>query len=251
MVTTRVGQIPIVRRERGGMTARRLTLTCLFVAVFALPARGAFAICTNDSTTSDFSGSGTCYISDVAGGEVVLPATIATEFDGNALPAGWTAHEWSSAAVCRSARGRDGGRLQYLSRRQLRLRAVARIRRHLRGGLDHAAARADVPDDRLREWQPAVQRPAAARDRHVRPEQRLGGQRQRADVDTGNGNVIPLHQVDGLPHRYRIDWSANTVSYPWTASRSRPNRTRWAPPRWGRASATSRRAIRWSSTGSA
>jgi hypothetical protein len=197
------------------MSYRRLALTCLLVAVLMSAALGASATCVSDSSTLDFSGSGGCYISDVDDGEVALPATIATEFDGNALPGGWTAHEWTSGGSVSVG----GGVATVFGNDVFPDPAAYGSGRSLEFVATYAIASAS----------PLTAQPfqtigfgSGSVPFNDLPLLAIGTFNQGGAPSQGFVNamvwesgtpIINLHQVDGLPHRYRIDWSATTVSF--------------------------------------
>ena len=165
---------------------------------FATPA----APCFVDTAAADFalgaSGAGV-YVAEEDDGELVLAPALAAEFGGVALPAGWSEHAWSAGGAADVAGGAlvvDGAR---------------------------AGSDAVFAPGRALEF---VARFGAAPFQHAGFADTLEGA-PWAIVSTGSSGTgllartnsgsasqeTPLAAALGVPHRFRIEWSAAAVDY--------------------------------------
>ena len=156
-----------------------------------------------DTTSADFGGGTTgadTYVSETDNGEVILKPTAGAEFGGSALPGGWTSAPWSAGGGATVAGGRlhvDGASAG--TTRDLRSRALAGVRRDVRGGA--------VPDRRLRH---RSQCPAVGDVQHPGRQPVLRPHHTTARVST---NTPLPSSLLGSAHRYRIEWDAGEVRF--------------------------------------
>jgi hypothetical protein len=154
-----------------------------------------------DDTVSDFTagttGAGT-YVSNTSGGEVILTPSMATEFDGTALPSGWTSTLWGSTGGTTVSGGQamvDGALLRttatYGSGRSLEFVATFSGTSMEHGGF------ADFSGN---QWAIFSTRSG-------------GSLWARVATDTLSKDVDLGATYFGSPHRYRVDWLADSVVF--------------------------------------
>ena len=134
---------------------------------------GATTLSLIDTTVADFGAGSTganTYVSDTAGGEVILAPTVGAEFSGTELPGGWSSKQppWATGGTATVAGGSlsvDGTMVGTTD--DLRPRSFPRVRGHVLGPA--------VPARRVRR-RPRFQRPLGdrqhreCRQRRVRPD---------------------------------------------------------------------------------
>ncbi len=155
-----------------------------------------------DDTVSDFtagtSGAGT-YVSNTSGGEVILAPSMGAEFDGTALPSGWTSTPWETAGASRVSGGQvmvDGTLLRtaatYGSGRSLEMVATFTGTSN-----EHAGFATDFSSSRWAIFSTSIGGSLWAR---------VANDGVTKDIDLGASYF-------GSPHRYRVDWLADSVVF--------------------------------------
>ncbi|MBK7513897.1 MAG: DUF4082 domain-containing protein [Chloracidobacterium sp.] len=169
-----------------------------------------------DTTVADFgaASSDTCYVSNTSGGEVILPPTLAAEFSGAVLPAGWADYAWTGG-ISTVAGGKvsvNGSRLNqsdttgFTAGRSLEF--VATFKSVTYQNIGFAAGDNDTAEpssgalaDGTQPW--AMFGKSTATD-HIFS--RINSTGTSVDVDLG--------PVTEAPHLYKIEWLAdNTVNF--------------------------------------
>ena len=154
-----------------------------------------------DTTISNFgAGANACYIAETANGELILNPTVAAEFSGAALPAGWTSTPWTPPNGTSTVSGGQvtvDGALAYYSTstftpgRSMEFVATFTASQYQHVGLLGAATFTGT-------W--------AIFSTNDTTNQLF------ARTSDGTNTLIPGTWLDS-PHRYRIDWTATTVSF--------------------------------------
>ena len=189
----------------GGLHVKRTSLALavagLSLGLVVQPSQAAVTL--TDTTVTDFTTSPAsgCYIGNDTGGEVLLSGTLATEF--YSAPPGWLTHVWTSGGGATfdgntvtvsgavfyppTAYGPSGVSLEF--------KATFGAQQFETIGFGGSAP-------------PFNDVPLLA----------IGTYNSTTDVNaltwpTNTSNVVPIQTIDGLPHRYRIDWGASSVSY--------------------------------------
>ncbi|HMN61521.1 MAG TPA: Ig-like domain-containing protein, partial [Anaerolinea sp.] len=152
-----------------------------------------------DTTTVDFQGGTGCYVADTSGGEVILTPTVGAEFSGSALTAGWTSADWgagSSTLVANGIVSIDKARVFY-------------------------SAGSFAPNHSL-EFSATF---TASQFQHIgwsAVDNFFGAWAFFSTKDTtttlyartSDGTETPIAgDYVGSPHHYRIDWTADTVTF--------------------------------------
>ncbi len=169
-------------------------------ASFLLPSPMA-----SDDTVAHFAAGTTTdstYVSDTAGGEVILAPTVGAEFDGTALPAGWATEQWASGSGGSIASGGqvtvDGSLLRtdasYTPGRSLEFVATF-------GGSTYQHAGFGVDVNATPRW--ALFSTASE---GAALWARTNNDGVVSDVRIGSEFV-------GSPHHYRIDWRTDSIVY--------------------------------------
>ena len=196
-----------------------------------------------DTTYADFSAAlaSTCEVgSHETGGDVLLPPTVGSGFDGTALPRGWAATPWTTGGAATVGGGlltvdgvrADGGATLYSPGRVLEFVATFGAETFQAAGLANTLVEGQS-------WAFFG----------------TGNTTNTLYARTSNGTqsndfVIPGSWI-GTPHRYRIEWDATEVRYYIDGALRLTSRSP-SPPTCVPSSATSSRAApRSPSTGSA
>ncbi len=157
-----------------------------------------------DTTVADFSAGTTgadTYVSDTAGGEVILAPTVGAEFGGNSLPSGWTSTPWAVGGGSTVAAGAvvvDGARLNtdvlFGPGRSIEFVATFGA-----SAFQHAGFGVDLND--VGRWAMF-----STNNTSTSLFARTNGGTSNADTALGS-------QYIGSEHRYRIDWTATQVVF--------------------------------------
>lgn len=192
-----------------------LAAVATFLLAFGLAATRSAALCVTDTTTADFAAGalGACYAGDRAGGEVLLAPTEGTEFSGGpGLPAGWVFADWNppdgTASVGGGALSVNSGRVNsdpvaYGPGRVLEFVATfgAQPFQHVGlGGGDNTIGTSGIYGHEARQWVMF-----STKDTSSNVFARSN------DGSTALDNSVAT--IDGLPHRYRIEWGASEINY--------------------------------------
>lgn len=188
-----------------------------FFAAASLAAAPVGADTVTHTTVADFTAGtpGACAVAQVVDGEVILTPTEGTEFSGTSLPAGWLLRDWNPTSgadttsvaggvlTANSARiNRDplSGPAPYAPGRSLDFVATfaSQTFQHVGfGGGDQTGG------NELFNGPPWAMFSTGNQTVNLLARVHNGG------ADTG----IVVAPIDGLPHHYRIDWSATQVDF--------------------------------------
>ncbi|MCB9113237.1 MAG: DUF4082 domain-containing protein, partial [Anaerolineales bacterium] len=152
-----------------------------------------------DTTAPDFgSGTNACYIAETSNGELILNPTVGAEFSGASLPAGWTSTPWTggTSTVSGGQVTVDGAVAYYSTSTFTPGRSMEFVATFTASAFQHVGL-LGAPD--------------------------FGGSwaifstnnttnQLYARTSDGQNTLIPGTWLD-TPHRYRIDWTAATVSF--------------------------------------
>ncbi|MGH7789200.1 MAG: MopE-related protein [Candidatus Binatia bacterium] len=187
----------------------------LVAALIAIMPCAAHATCVEDSTVAELATGSGCYVGDAQGGELLLAPTLATEFSGASLPSGWTAHLWSSGSAS------VGGNVLSVSGHNV-FPDPAAYAAGVSLEFEATFAIASLTPLLAQPFQTVGFGSGAVPFNDV-PLLAIGTYNQVGDGSPGYVNALvwssgasptfQLHPVDGLSHRYRIDWDASTVSF--------------------------------------
>jgi hypothetical protein len=174
-------------------------------------ARAAAQTCVTDTTAANFaSGSlDSCYVGERAAGEVLLAPTQGTEFSGSSLPAGWSLFDWNppdgatntivggGGVAIDSARINPSDPAAYGFGRSLEFVATFRAEALQHAGFGGGTHATIYTVDTWAMFSTLEQ----TSDLYTR-------------VNNGSTSInTAVAVIDGLPHRYRIDWGQNQVDF--------------------------------------
>ena len=169
------------------------------------PATASFATqappCAVDTTSTDFAGGSTgsgTYISETAGGEVILLPAAGAEFTGTALPAGWTSGTWAAGGTATVGGGLltvDGAHASTTASFGPG-RSIEFVATYTAATFQNVGFAADGSFNAP--WVTIGEGTTA------------GGVYARRD---DGADVLLSASTLGSPHRYRIDWNAGTFVF--------------------------------------
>jgi cysteine-rich repeat protein len=195
-----------------------IRLIAIGVGIVACGAASAvWAVTVTDTTTADFAAGtlGACYAGESGDGEILLSPTEGTEFFGSALEPDWILHDWSppdganttsvgggvlTDNMARINRDPLSGPSAYGPGRSLEFVAVfgAQSFQHVGFGGGDQSGGGEVYNG-----PPWIMFSTGNQNASV-----------LARVHNGGGLTdVAVAPIDGLPHRYRIDWSATQADF--------------------------------------